>query len=189
MAEVYRKNTRLDTANFQKEYWLDKEGVKVGKNDKAVYVYHNTHISSSQWDKANNAIVFNLDYAPDHPLLHMPLLPDTTNVKIDRSKNHYAAGGQASYSFSISVGLDNSCFPRFMQLPSGYEAAMLFTEHADFADLRTHRAVYFGSEDITTAAQATGGFVKWNIPVTKSVFYCNPDSFKKIRAGILKSRW
>jgi hypothetical protein len=35
--------------------------------------------------------------------------------------------------------------------------------------------VYFGSEKIDDAKNATGGFVKNKIPVTKSVFYSNPD--------------
>ena len=61
-----------------------------------------------------------------------------------------------------------------MMVPFGYKAGYVFTEHADNGDIAKQRAAYFGSEDITDAAKATGGFVAHKIPVTKSVFYTGP---------------
>jgi hypothetical protein len=76
-----------------------------------------------------------------------------------------------------------------MKNPLGFEATYIWTEHADFSDIRTNRATYFGSEKITAADSAIGGFVKYNIPVTKSVFYDNPDSITNTEAsnGIFNS--
>lgn len=62
-----------------------------------------------------------------------------------------------------------------MLVPNGNLAGYVFTEHADGGTLASHRAVYFGSDTITMASNATGGFVGNNIPVTKSIFYSNPD--------------
>ena len=70
-----------------------------------------------------------------------------------------------------------------MKNPDGLLATYIWTEHADWGDIRTHRATYFGSEKITQADSATGGFVKYNIPVTKSVFYDNPDSVTNTAAS------
>lgn len=63
-----------------------------------------------------------------------------------------------------------------MPVWEGFEAAVIFTEHADWSDIRTHRAVCFGSEDIVSADSAVGGYVYYDVPVTKSVFFNNPDS-------------
>ena len=63
---------------------------------------------------------------------------------------------------------------RLMNNPDGIPASMVWTEHADFSDIRTQRAVMFGSEEIVSADSAISGFVGHGIPVTKSVFYDNP---------------
>jgi hypothetical protein len=70
-----------------------------------------------------------------------------------------------------------------MKNPAGFEAAYIWTEHADFTNIRTNRATYFGSENIVNADSAIGGFVYYNIPVTKSVFYDNPDSVTNEKAS------
>ena len=61
-----------------------------------------------------------------------------------------------------------------MKNPAGFEATYIWNEHADFTDIKTNRATYFGSENVIHPDNAIGGFVKYNIPVTKSVFYDNP---------------
>ena len=63
-----------------------------------------------------------------------------------------------------------------MPVWDGYQSAFIFTEHADWTDLSTHRAVLFGNEHITKPEDAVGGFCYFGIPVTKSVFYWNPDN-------------
>ena len=181
--EVYRSNRKLDTNNFQSEYWLDKQGVKIGKGQNSLLTYHTPDISSLQLDTKNKLLFANLDYEKDHPFFRFPLNPDSTDWKKEESTSRYKKGDKREYQFSISVGNKSKTLPRFMKNPSGYEATYIWTEHADYSDVRTNRATYFGSENISHPNSAVGGFVRFNIPVTKSVFYDNPDSVSNYDAS------
>ncbi len=172
---VYRSNRKSDTGNFQPEYWLDKEGVKFGNHDNTWLVYHAPDVSSLQLKTDKKQLWVNLDYEKDHPFLHFPLNNDTTDEKADWSESTYKKGAKRQFSFTVYVGIPVGPLPRFMKNPEGYLATYIWTGHADFTDIRTNRAVYFGSENIVNANNASGGFVKYHIPVTKSVFYDNPD--------------
>jgi len=181
--EIYRFNRQTQTNNFQKEYWLDKEGIKFGVADSSLIFYHNPEVSSLQFDTENNRLFINLDWEKDHPFLRFPLNSDSSDWKLEQSFSTYKKGDKLEYSFSANAGSKAKNLPRFMKNPSGYEATYIWTEHADFSDIRTNRATYFGSEEITVADSAIGGFVKYNIPVTKSVFYDNPDSITNFDAS------
>ena len=183
LTEVYRNNRKIDTSFFQKEYWLDKQGVKIGEEQNSFVVYHTPNISSLQLDTDNNRLFANLDFETDHPFFRFPLNADSSNWKLDESTSKYSKRDKRKYSFNIIVGSEAKTLPRFMKNPSGFEATYIWTEHADFTDITTNRATYFGSEKITTADSAVGGFVKYNIPVTKSVFYDNPDSITNFDAS------
>ena len=187
--EVYRFNRQTHTNNFQNEYWLDKEGIKFGHADSSLIFYHNPEISSLQFDTENNKLFINLDWERDHPFLRFPLAPDSSGWKLEQSFSTYKKGEKRTYFFSARAGSETKNLPRFMKNPNGFEATYIWTEHADFSDIRTNRATYFGSETITHADSAIGGFVKYNIPVTKSVFYDNPDSITNFDAsnGIFSS--
>jgi len=183
LKEVYRNNRKLDTLYFQKEYWLDKQGVKIGNNQNSLTIYHTPNISSLQLNTKNNLVFANLDFETDHPFFRFPLNADSSNWKLDESTSKYKKGDKREYEFSITVGNLAQPLPRFMKNPSGFEATYIWTEHADFTDIKTNRATYFGSEKITNADSAVGGFVKYNIPITKSVFYDNPDSITNFDAS------
>ncbi len=183
LAEVYRNNRKLDTSYFQNEYWLDKQGVMIGGGQSSLFIYHTPNISSLQLDTDNNRLFANLDFETDHPFFRFPLNADSSNWKLDESTSSYKKGNKREFSFSIVVGNVATTLPRFMKNPSGFEATYIWTEHADFTDIKTNRATYFGSEKITKADSAIGGFVKYNIPVTKSVFYDNPDSITNFDAS------
>ena len=176
LEEVYRNNRILDTNHFQKEYWLDKQGVKIGKGQNSLIIYHTPNISSLQLDTENKLLFANLDYEIDHPFFRFPLNPDSSNWKKEESTSKYKKGEKRKYHFKLNVGSNNETLPRFMKNPAGFEATYIWTEHADYTDIKTNRATYFGSENINHPDSAIGGFVKFNIPVTKSVFYDNPDS-------------
>ncbi|NOU45463.1 MAG: hypothetical protein HOO86_00190 [Bacteroidales bacterium] len=176
VSKVYRKNALLDDVLIQDEYYIDKQGVTFGESERQVTVYHLNEISSGQVSANNGLLVLNLDYAADHPQLYFPLLNRKTNVYEDISANEYNKGQGIVSSFNISIGSKLIDLPRLMPVPSGYEAAIIWTEHADWTDIRTQRAVNFGREDIVNISEAVGGFARYEIPVTKSVFYHNPDS-------------
>lgn len=172
---IYRRNMAIDTALFQPEYYLDREGFKIGEGDHTVISYHQTEISSTQFDAVNRTAYFNIDYWRDHPMIHYPLNDTVIDYYEDISCQHVYEGLQWDHAITLYEGNDIPNLPRIMSIPYGYESGIIFTEHADWTDIRTHRAVLFGSEKVTKARDAIGGFVYYGIPVTKSVFYNNPD--------------
>ena len=172
---VYRRNQHIDTTFFQHSYYLDREGLSIENDSLCFSTYHNTEISSLQLDLDERTLIVNIDYWRDHPLLHFPLRSDTSDMFQDISyreikKNEVLSGKLNLYETVMED------MPRIMPVWDGYLSAFIFTEHADWTDLRTHRAVLFGNEHITKPAEAVGGFCFFNIPVTKSVFYWNPDN-------------
>ncbi len=172
---VYRRNHHIDTILLQPSYYLDREGFSITNDTFSISTYHNTGISSLQLDVEHRTACFNIDYWRDHPLLHYPLRNDTSDCFVDVSYREIKAGEVVKGEFSLFYnGPDD--LPRLMPVWEGYQSAFIFTEHADWTDLRTHRAVLFGNEHITKPEDAVGGFCYFNIPVTKSVFYWNPDN-------------
>jgi len=174
-SKVFRANRKMDTSDFQKEYWLDKQGAQFGKGKNSWLIYHTPLVSSIQLNTKKNQLWVNLDYEKDHPFLHFPMLENQRDSITDISNSYFKKGDKKETSFKITVGYAPESLPRFMKNPSGFLATYIWTEHADYTDIRTNRATYFGSENITSSDSAIGGFVKYGIPVTKSVFYFNPD--------------
>ena len=183
LKEVFRANRKTDERTFQNEYWLDREGFLAGNDSVSLAIYHTPKLSSLQLDTKRRLAVINLDYEKDHPYLQFPLNADTFNLKVDESTAVYKKHEVKTSFFKIFAGIKTEPLPRMMKNPDGFLAAYIWTEHADWSDIRTHRATYFGSEKITSADSATGGFVKYRIPVTKSVFYDNPDSITNTLAS------
>lgn len=176
--EVFKRNSILDSVLFQDEYWLNKEGAQFGEQAKTFLLYHSPEVSSIQLNTLKNQLIINLDYAQDHPFQHFPARDSMMHEKEDYSCSIYKAGDVRRNAFVIHAGKKIDHVPRLMLSPYGFLASHVFTEHADWTDLPTHQAVYFGSEEIHDSKNATGGFVKNKIPVTKSVFYANPDGVK-----------
>ena len=171
---VYRRNPFVDSVNYQDVYYLDKEGFSLNLERKQLNLYHPENVSSIQLDTKKSIAYINSDYHYDHLLIRYELL-DTSDYYIDNSATLMKKGTSHNSSFSISL-TDKTELPRIMPIMNGYESAFIWTEHADWADIKTHRATYFGSEEIENVEDAIGGFAYYNIPVTKSVFYNNPDS-------------
>ena len=171
---IYRKNPFVDTANYQAVYYLDKEGFSLALEDKQINLYHPDNVSSIQLDTEKSIAYINSDYSFDHLLIRYELL-DTSDYFVDKSATYMKKDSSHNSSFTISL-TNKTNLPRIMPIMDGYESAFIWTEHADWADIKTHRATYFGSEDVENIEDAVGGFAYYNIPVTKSVFYNNPDS-------------
>jgi hypothetical protein len=172
---IYRRNQRVDTTDFQYSYYLDREGFSFKNDSLRFSTYHNTGISSLQLNMEDRTACFNIDYWRDHPLLHYPMRTDTTDYFEDISYREIKAGETLKGHITIYNSAPEE-LPRIMPVWNGYLSAFIFTEHADWTDLRTHRAVLFGNEHITKPEEAVGGFCYFGIPVTKSVFYWNPDN-------------
>ena len=171
---VYRRNQHIDTTHFQRNYYLDREGFSIKNELFGISAYHNTEISSMQLDAENRSVCFNIDYWRDHPLLHYPMRNDTSDYFEDISYRDIKKGDVLRGKITLYYYVPDD-LPRLMPVWDGYQSAFIFTEHADWTDSRTHRAVLFGNENITKPEDALGGFCYYDIPVTKSVFYWNPD--------------
>jgi hypothetical protein len=171
VSEIYMKNRQLQSGSFDAEYWLQRQGVRFGEGEQSALIYHTPFVSSLQLNTKNRLLFINLEYSPDHPYFKIPYQKDGGGQWIDISEAKYNQGDERNNSFSLSIGAKPSATPRIMLVPNGYLAGYVFTEHADGGNIRTHRAAYFGSEEITKIADATGGFAGHKIPVTKSVFY------------------
>jgi hypothetical protein len=188
---VYRRNQHIDTTNLQSSYYLDREGFTIKGHEPTLITYRNTGISSLQLDVENRTACFNIDYWRDHPLLHYPMRSDTSDYFEDISCREIRKGEKLIGTFKFyleDAGSTPPDLPRLMPVWDGYQSAFIFTEHADWTDIRTHRAVLFGNENITKPEDAVGGFCYFNIPVTKSVFYWNPDNVtnEKTSNGLFK---
>ncbi|MFC2071557.1 hypothetical protein ACFLUU_02405 [Chloroflexota bacterium] len=175
VSEVYKKNAQMNVEDYQPEYWLNRQGVRFGEGRQAALIYHTPGASSLQIDTERKLLFINLEYSLDHPHIHIPLQEDAGGRHIDLSSARYNSGDERENHFSIYFGGFPEIIPRIMLVPEGYEAGYVFTEHADSGDIRTHRAVYFGAEDIMSINDAVGGFAGHRIPVTKSVYYANPN--------------
>ena len=183
-SEVYRSNRQSDTHNFQDEYWLEKEGVKFGQNERSIYFYHNENITSAQLNTLKNQLVVNLDYSEDHPFIRFPLIENSKQeVKEGLSEKEHKAKSSTTNDWALFVGEEVGSLPRFMKNNNGFVSTYIFTEHADNTDLRTQYAVNYGSEEITSYNKAIGGFAKYNIPNTKSIFYNNQSKSTNTKAN------
>ncbi len=173
--EIYNKNTLIDSLNFKNEYWLDKEGFKLSNGRSSVVLYHPKSVSSLQLDLNKKLLIVNLDFAADHPFLHFPLLNKNKNKFEDYSASVYNKGDSICSSFTLYSVNSDFINARMLTNPYGFLSSFIWTEHADYSDIRIQKAVYLGSEKVNQLNDATGGFLKYSIPVTKSIFYSNPD--------------
>ena len=184
VSEIYRKNGKLDYTHFQKKYWLDKQGVRFGRGDQTALVYHTPDVSSLSLEPEKKRLTVHLDSMYDHRFRYVkPQTPKRNSLYRELHPAHYKKGQKRKNSFRMNAGYSPPVVPRLLNIPSGYQAVYVWTEHADRTTIETHRAVYFGDEEITDAEKATGGFVKNKIPVTKSVYYSNPDDMEKCNTG------
>lgn len=171
---VFRKNRQLDLDIEQDDYWLDKQGVGFGEAERSMFVYHTPGVSSLRLvrdddGEARRLIVY-LDEQKDHPFRMF----DFRHTRHLNTARHHAGDRRANW-LDLHVGLPDA-LARLTINPGGYLATFVWTEHADFATLYSNRATYLGCQEVTHAEDASGGFVGYGIPVTKSVFYANPSA-------------
>jgi hypothetical protein len=180
LAALYLKNGKELRLFQQSRYWLDRQGARFGNGLSSVLVYHTPNISSLEVDIETNRLFVHVDHAQDHPLLH----ENKTGGYRDVSSMVLVLPQVHESSFTVWFGYEPKVMVRLMAQPGGFPSAHVWTEHACNTDFRVHRAVYFGSDQIVHARDAIGGFVKSKIPVTKSVFFENPN--KILNAGLSK---
>ncbi|TAH42058.1 MAG: hypothetical protein EYC69_06930 [Bacteroidetes bacterium] len=188
LREVYRNSSHMDTKTFQEEYWLGTGGFQVLTDSSGFILYRVENATSLQLRPEANRFCVNLDWDLDHPLLHWPLLKGKEKAKENHSSSRITQGDKISGTFSIHGINQEIVIPRLMTFSEGRTGAVIWTEHADYSDMKLQRAVNFGSDTIEEARYASAGFVKHRIPVTKSAFYSNPDKeLNSKKLGVLNT--
>jgi hypothetical protein len=130
-------------------------------------------------DGTDFELAINLDDYRDHRF-YSHLEPEARKARMinyveNRSTSQRNGQNTITSQFLLRLGKPPAILPRLMHIPFCSEALLLWTEHADRACINTHRAAYLGRSDIIDPKDAVGGFVRWGIPVTKSVYYANPS--------------
>lgn len=168
------KNDDVVYNNFEDEYWLGKKGMIELGNQENILLLEGEKVSSIQYSTEKNQIWINADYYGDHLFYH--IIENGNGALTEKSFNEYAKGDSLISSFNVYFNRHLSNFPILSQFKDGFLSTIIWTEHADNAILETHKAVYYGSSKINKPEDAAGGFVKYSIPVTKSIFFSNIDS-------------
>ncbi len=166
-----------------KSYYLGQGGFLSGKNDRRLSLIQSRNLAGIQLDMKPARLVANLSYAQAHPLIHYPEDESRQNYFEDLSSPVFRKRQELNGSLTLWPAQGNSHMPRLMPLPNGAEAAVVWTEHADWTDLRTHRAMHFGCDTIVSPEQAVGGFDRYGISVSKSIFYHNPERITNTKAS------
>jgi hypothetical protein len=183
---VINNSIRINN-NFANEYWLGKDGFILERRDTNMLIYHQKNISSVQLNTAGKKFIVNADYNYDHPMLHFPLMDKSYGKFVDYSNSVIKVGDTVTCEFTIELINSTNEIPILLPSPEGFQSTFVWTEHADYADMKTNKAVYLGSDRISNVDSATGGFIYHQIPVTKSVFYSNAVPVdNEIKAGFLK---
>src|SRR5205085_9076196 len=123
----------LDTSDFSDEYWLKREGFIAGNSRLNILMYH-PDVSSIQLDTKRKLAIFNLDYAPDHPLLYFPLMKKSEGKFVDRSYSVNTGGSQLKGELVFTATKVQPKLPRLLNNPNGFLSALSWTEHADYTD-------------------------------------------------------
>ena len=178
ISEVYRNN-RIASELMGNEAWLARQGFKISNDSVDWICYGSKKVSSFQVLKEEKLLIVNLDWMQDHPLFHFPELDSIINVKEDASAFTYTKySPELANFFSMSKSKKVKSAPRILPTQHGYQSAFLWTEHADFTDIRLHKITYFGDENSKGPSTSRAGFAHHKIPVTKSVFYTVNDTLK-----------
>lgn len=184
VGSVLKKNSLIDSAHLRQEYWLEKEGVILKGKASDYITYRNILSSSLQLSTTHKLLLLNNDFDLDHPMLYFPPMKKSSSFFLERSSIAYKKGDELKGTIKFSVIQKQMEPARVLKNPNGFLSSLIWTEHADFSDIRVQRAVNFGSENIHAADSATGGFVGHSIPVTKSVFYHNPTGLKNAEKDV-----
>jgi hypothetical protein len=175
-ALVFDEKALAHEPDGKQALYLGQGGFIIGEHDRRITLLQSRQIAAFQLDVAARRLIANLTYAPAHPLIRYPLDEQQNDMFVDLSAPKMRLGQKIHGRFTLWPAQGNPAIPRLMPIPGGAEAAIVWTEHADWTDLRTQRAVHFGSDTIRLPMDAIGGFDKYGIPLTKSVFYHNPEN-------------
>ncbi|WP_186510775.1 hypothetical protein [Caenimonas sedimenti] len=196
IAEVYLKNRTLRDVRREQpahDIWLWKEGVRAGDSSNGWMILGNPSLASVELLTRGRGAILKTAPCETRPTLALNLLHCSAqhfrrhveNLTADYSHSAFEdmslpafeRGAEVTHDFRVHLGGRLGPAPRLALVPHGFRAAHVWTEHADKTTLASHRAAYFGHEDIEKVEGAVGGFAKFGHVVTKSVFHDNPRAY------------
>lgn len=153
-------------------YWLGPSGlVELGQGNEKCVLTAISGFSSVEFGGFSNQIWLNLDYANDH--LHVKDDPEHVFKNMSYERMEGGKVRNARFRILAGVGLENLLLP-VVHRGEAWGTAV-WTEHACVSAEGSQRAVFFGSSEISRVEDAHGGFAGHGIPVSKSVFFANPN--------------
>lgn len=173
-----KNNGVINSNNKVQSFWLKDGEILLDGAKESYLIKSNSNVSSLQLYPSHGVFLVNFFSKEDNPMLYYPLRPNNENLCEDVSSMLLKKDSAIEGSFSLIPLKHGQPLLRKLKNPNGFLSSMVWTEHADFSDIRTQRAVMFGNENIHNADSASGGFVGRGIPITKSVFYDNPSKEK-----------
>lgn len=151
--------------------WLERQGAYFGKGAASFFVQHVPNISSLS--ARGRMLRFSLLSSEDRP---MPRRDDAQIVGYNLENPISLVSGQKlTARWNVYAGF----LPREIVVPgfapNGHRAVHVWTEHGCQTVLEAHIASGLGSSEVRRAEEAVGGFVKFRIPLTKTIFIDNED--------------
>lgn len=171
--EAYLPNGRELAAPNSGQAWIGAGTVVFADDRFGASVQGPDRFSSLEIDPDSRELWINLEYRYDHPFIAPPKGDLTWD---DVSAERHVAGESRAGGFRLDILAADRPVARPMLAPGGAQSVFVWTEHACNCVRDIHPAVYFGHQDIEDPGKAVGGFAKHRIPVTKSVFFCNPTN-------------
>lgn len=151
--------------------WLERQGAYFGKGTESFFVQHVPNVSSLSLQ--GRRLRFSLLNAEDRPL---PRRDEAQIVGYNLENAIPLVSGQKiTARWNVYAGFlpQEVVVPGFA--PNGRKAVHVWTEHGCQTVLEAHLASGLGSSKVCKAEEAVGGFVKFGIPLTKTIFVDNEN--------------
>ena len=170
-ATVMTRDLRLNEFDTTKEYLSDLYTPKVVKFSNGLSFLGADTMQAMRLrpNGGNSQLSLYGDYYLDHPYYYY--VKNGNGLMTDISPQMQPGGSShiASVTFTVSPGTTPNTLVK-TRAPSGYDAALVLTNHADYETLPANRAVAYGTEDASSPAYGTKGILGRGLGWTKSVF-------------------
>jgi hypothetical protein len=170
-ASVMTRDLQLIAFDKTKEYYSDLYTPKVAKFDNGISLL-GTDTMQSMRLRANgdqSQLSFYSDYNLNHSFFYYTKGGYGSQTDISSQKRLSGEQYDASIIFMIDPGVPAKSLVKTRQ-PFGYDAALVFTNHADDETAATISAVAYGTEDASGPDYGKKGIASRGLGWTKSVF-------------------
>jgi len=176
-ATVMTRGLNLTDFDITREYYSDLYTPKVARFENGISFSDSDTMQSMRLRAggSHSQVSFWADYAANHPFFYY--IKNGSGARADISAQKYSIGDSctASITFSISPGITPKSLVKTRQ-PSGYDAVLVLTNHADVETLAAINAVAYGTEDTSSPDYGNRGILSRGIGWTKSTFLSGQPS-------------